>query len=167
MPCAKRSKSAALPSTGRRLGSGKRLLGVGRRAAGRRVRKQRGKKRERAGRKKTGAIAPEQQRQEENGDAAADASHVPLVETAPLGASSKFFRFCLPIISAGLLNRRLARLPRWSLAHRWHGWHGQPGRGRRRVFTGLKPCCAQCLPTRAAQPTTIPRVQPDAAPRFR
>jgi hypothetical protein len=41
--------------------------------------------------KKPGRSAPEQQRQEENGDAAALASHVPNIQTSELPASSKNF----------------------------------------------------------------------------
>jgi hypothetical protein len=41
--------------------------------------------------KKPGRLAPEQQRQEENGDAAALASHVPNIQTSEMPASSKNF----------------------------------------------------------------------------
>ena len=50
--------------------------------------------------KKPGHSAPEQQRQEENGDAAALASHVPYIETAEMPPSSKNFSNCLPVPSA-------------------------------------------------------------------
>ncbi|MGN6318336.1 hypothetical protein, partial [Trinickia sp.] len=55
-----------------------------------------------------GRSAPEQQRQEENGDAAACASHVPYIETNKTPTSSKNFSFRLPAPSSRLPSLFLA-----------------------------------------------------------